>query len=87
MAPDGCSGGVSWIYRRFLRRDTPFEYCCDEHDLAYEEGGARRDRRIADRRFRGCMIDSGRKVRAWLFWAAVRLLGWRYWHRQKGRSC
>ena len=78
-AINGCSGGVSLLYRRLLRRDAPFEYCCDEHDLAYEEGGGVLDRRKADRRFRDCLLDSGRPVRAWLFWGAVRLCGWWPW--------
>lgn len=76
---NGCSGGVSWIYGHLLRREVPFLYCCDEHDLAYEEGGGSRDRALADKRFRQCVVDSGRPVRAWLFWAAVRLGGWIFW--------
>ena len=79
MASDGCSGGVSWIYGKILKRDVPFLYCCDEHDLAYEEGGTRRDRALADRRFRDCVKDGGRPARAWLFWLAVRLAGWLFW--------
>lgn len=76
---NGCSGGVSWFYRTFLGRDIGCRYCCDEHDLAYDEGGSHKDRALADRRFRVCIKESGRPVRAWLFWAAVRLGGWMYW--------
>ena len=83
MAPDGCSGGVSWIYRHLLKRDVPFLYCCDEHDLAYEEGGGAHDRALADRRFRECLQDSGRGLRAWLFWLAVRVCGWWFWGKSR----
>ena len=80
---DGCSGGVSWFYRKFLRREVSFLYCCDEHDLAYEEGGSKDDRRLADRRFRECMKESGRPFKAWLFWVFVRAGGWLFWEREK----
>ncbi len=83
MPPNGCSGGISWFYGHTLKRDVPFLYCCDEHDLAYEEGGDSRDRALADRRFRDCLQESGRPFRAWLFWLAVRLMGWLYWAKQK----
>ena len=86
MPPNGCSGGVSWIYGHVLRRDVPFLYCCDEHDLAYEEGGGWKDRWLADRRFRECIRESGRPARAWLFWIAVRLCGWLYWRGTPGTA-
>ena len=84
MPPDGCSGGVSWFYRTLLGQDIGCRYCCDEHDLAYEEGGGRRDRALADRRFRDCVRGSGRPVLAWVFWAAVRLGGWWWWAHAAG---
>ncbi len=77
---DGCSGGVTWFYKTFLGRDIGCRYCCDEHDLAYEEGGSRRDRALADKRFRQCIRASGRPVRAWIFWLAVRLFGRTFWN-------
>lgn len=77
---DGCSGGVTWFYNRFMGRDIGCRYCCDEHDVAYHEGGSWADRRLADRRFRQCVYDSGRKIRAWIFWAFVRLRGGRHWN-------
>lgn len=67
MVSDGCSGGVTRFYRRFLGRDIGCRYCCDEHDLAYDEGGTAAGRALADSRFRECMRESGRPVRAWLF--------------------
>lgn len=76
---EGCSGGVTWLYQRFLGRDIGCRYCCDEHDLAYDEGGTAADRALADYRFWVCVRESGRAVRAWLFWLAVRVGGWHYW--------
>lgn len=82
-AINGCSGGVTWFYRTFMGRDIGCRYCCDEHDVAYEEGGNANDRRLADERFRLCVRDSGRPVRAWIFWIAVRLFAARYWNWKK----
>lgn len=50
MSADWCSGGASWLYGHVLKRDAPFLYCCDEHGLAYDEGGGWRDRALADNR-------------------------------------
>lgn len=77
---NGCSGGVSWFYRVFLGAPPRWEYCCDEHDFAYEEGGAPADRALADRRLRSCIYEAGYPVRAWLYWGAVRVFGGRHWH-------
>lgn len=78
---NGCSGGVSWLSRAVAGRDVSYRYCCDEHDLAYYEGGSQADRALADYRFWACVRDSGRLLRAWIFWLAVRLFGWLYWNK------
>ena len=31
------------------------EFCCDEHDLAYEEGGTEADRKFADLKLKECI--------------------------------
>ncbi|MDL2317447.1 hypothetical protein LJC59_10345 [Desulfovibrio sp. OttesenSCG-928-A18] len=82
--PNGCSGGVDWFYRNILRREPPFGFCCDEHDVAYYEGGNRRDRWLADWRLALCLWEDGRRVKAVLFWLAVRVGGWAYWFRAYG---
>ena len=79
---DGCSGGLSKVHRLLFGKDVAFVYCCNEHDLAYEEGGTERDRRLADKRLRRCIADSGRwwrRIVAWVVWFAVRLFGKRHW--------
>lgn len=72
---NGCSGGVSWFYRIILGSPPCWEYCCDEHDLAYDEGGTAKDRSLADRRLRDCLGMAGYPVRGWIYWVAVRLFG------------
>ncbi len=76
---NGCSGGVSWLHKRLFGRDVACVYCCDEHDLAYYEGGTAEDRRLADQRLRECVIEAGFPVPAWLMWAAVRVFGKSHW--------
>lgn len=45
---DGCSGGMSWAWRKIARVDPPWEGDCVNHDLAYHLGGSRRDRLRVD---------------------------------------
>lgn len=80
---DGCSGGVTWFYKTFFKRDIGCRFCCDEHDVAYYEGGTEKDRRIADKRFRECVWESKRHIWAWVFWAFARLFGWAFWKYPK----
>ncbi len=78
---DGCSGGVSWLHKRLFGRDVACVYCCDEHDVAYYEGGGPADRRRADQRMRECVADAGFPLLAWVMWAAVRVFGAGHWGR------
>ena len=73
--PDGCTG-IPW--------KTPYEGCCDQHDLAYEQeledGSASRKAKIAaDWVLRQCIRVAGYPVRAWLVWIGLNTLGWPYW--------
>ena len=45
------------FYRKVLRRPPPFGFCCDQHDVAYEEGGGWWDRWLADWRFAVCLWE------------------------------
>jgi len=40
-------------------REATFFTCCYAHDLAFWAGGSRKDRRLADRELRRCLIDVG----------------------------
>ena len=81
MATDGCSGPVSFFYEKILRRPFKLEYCCDEHDLAYDEGVTAKDKFVADYRFFICLWEAGGRTKAILFFLAVTIFGWPYWWR------
>ena len=87
MASNGCgaAGSISRAWRWLLKTPPPWEGCCDQHDLAYEQGGDDAVRAWADALLRDCMIRQGYPVRAWAYWAAVRLFGGRYW-KGEGRG-
>lgn len=92
---DGCSGKLSWLHKKLFGREIACTYCCDEHDVAYYEGGSRHDRKRADRRLRSCVQRAGsfsgwrgpfrrvwRFCLSWIMYAAVRLFGGRYWGKE-----
>ncbi|WP_319543146.1 hypothetical protein [uncultured Pseudodesulfovibrio sp.] len=65
--PDGCTG-IPWI--------TPYEDCCDQHDLAYEQ---EQSKVAADWVLRRCIRAAGYPVRAWLVWIGLNTVGWPYY--------
>ena len=79
--PNGCGGAgtISKIWQRVFGKLPPWEGCCTEHDLAYEQGGPPEWRAWADALLRDCMQARGYPVRAWLYWCAVRLCGGSHW--------
>ena len=78
MASNGCgmAGNVSRAWRALTGSLPPFEACCDEHDLAYEQVVTEADRAWADWHLRRCMAARGYPVLGLLFQVAVRLFGW-----------
>lgn len=72
---DGCSGGITWFYRTFLRRDPPWERCCEEHDTHYWRGGSWLDRLKADIGLYECMCHKTTPLRAWIYFIGVRIGG------------
>lgn len=75
---DGCSGGLSDIWRGLARAlpgfeeeygaQPPWEHCCVAHDRAYWRGEAENGyerRKAADLRLKQCVIDTGRGLRLW----------------------
>ena len=74
MTTDGCTG-IPWR--------TPYEHCCDQHDLAYElelENGAPwRAKLAADWVLRRCIRAAGDPFQAWFVWLALVTVGWGYW--------
>jgi len=79
--PNGCGGAgtISKFWQRVFGKLPPWEDCCTEHDLAYEQGGPLEWRAWADALLRDCMQARGYPVRAWLYWCAVRLCGGSHW--------
>ena len=54
----------------------PFEACCDEHDLAYEQIENEADRRWADKHFLRCMEAHGHPASGKVFFVLIRCGGW-----------
>jgi hypothetical protein len=88
FSSDGCSGGMSWLWRTLSGAGPPWEGCCVSHDFAYWQGGTRAERREADRALRRCVHANAREYAligqclitalAWIMWAGVRLAGGPY---------
>ncbi len=76
---DGCSGGMSLIWRKVLRRVPPWEGCCVKHDLAYWRGGFWMDRKQADLELMMCVKRAGHPIWAILIYIGVRLGGTPIW--------
>ena len=84
IQPNGCSGGISFFWRVVTGQPPKFEYCCDEHDTFYIQGGSEADRAFADGLLRDCLRRdlAGRGQGQWIagcFWLAVRGCGWWAW--------
>ena len=79
--PNGCgpAGIISKPWEAVTGSPPVWVGCCDQHDLAYEQGGDDATRAWADALLRDCMIRQGYPVRAWAYWAAVRVFGGRFW--------
>src|SRR5262249_41676176 len=88
FSSDGCSGGMSWIWRSTTGAPPPWEGCCVVHDFAYWQGGTRADRRAADRALRLCVQRKAGEyalvgfclvwLLGWIMWLGVRLVGGPY---------
>ena len=76
---DGCSGGMSWAWRRFAGRPPPWEGYCVWHDHEYWRGGTRWDRLEADRDLAGSVRRIGHPVWAVLIYIGVRIGGSPLW--------
>jgi hypothetical protein len=75
LPQNGCSAGISWFWNKFLGGPPSWEYCCDEHDLAYGEGITATDRRLADKRLLQC-LSKYCNLQAYIFYGCLRLFGW-----------
>jgi hypothetical protein len=72
---DGCSGGMTWAWRKVVRSDPPWERACVEHDYAYWQGGSKRDRKLADKMLYLRVLNNGHALIGCLMYWAVRIGG------------
>ena len=72
---DGCSGGMSFIYKLIFRKPPPWEEDCKEHDVAYWKGGTSKQRRKADIKLMSKVAKRGYPNLAYCMYVAVRLGG------------
>lgn len=76
---DGCSGGMSWLWRKVLDKSPPWEGACIEHDKAYWYGGTKQQRLNADRQLASQVALQGYPIIGMCMYYAVRLGGMPYW--------
>lgn len=81
-----CSAGLTWIWKVVTGHEPPYEWCCDEHDVAYGEAGeidgfwaGVKARALADLRFYRCIKKTGHPGQAAGITLLVRLGGWVAW--------
>lgn len=67
FSTDGCTSSP----------DFDFRDCCIRHDFDY--WGGRVTRKTADKRLKECIIENGHPYLARIYYAGVRLFGWRYY--------
>lgn len=72
---DGCSAGVSQFWKKITGSPPDWEYCCDEHDVAYWEGLTYSARKLADKHFYQCLRTHNR-FRALVYYICLRTCGW-----------
>jgi hypothetical protein len=72
---DGCSGGISWAWRKITGKAPPWEGICVEHDKIYWVGGTIEQRRAADRQLMSALTLAGHPILAFVFWIGVRFGG------------
>jgi hypothetical protein len=76
---DGCT--VPRLLRLWVPLEPPEQRaCCEAHDAAYEAGGTRRERAIADARLLVALLEAGMDVDlAERYHSAVRMFGKTHW--------
>ena len=68
---DGCTAAPDLFWKD----------CCKEHDFYYRYPKETQvSRAEADKRLRECMrVKGSGPIIAWIYWAAVRSFGWKFW--------
>ena len=91
---DGCSGGMSWFWRKIFSKPPPWEDLCIDHDHTYWAGGTKAERLEADRELAAGVTLRGYPEIAVIMFRAIRVGGhpwmpfsWRWDYGNPGRSC
>lgn len=72
---DGCSGGLTRLWKKLRGIDPPWNDLCKEHDRDYWQGGTVEQRRESDRRLMSGVVDNGHPIWAFFMWCCVRVGG------------
>jgi hypothetical protein len=75
----GFFGTFSLIWVKLTGKYPPFEQCCIEHDLAYDQIENEEDRYWADQHFKRCMEIYYDKNMSWLTYVMIRIFGRLTW--------
>lgn len=86
---DGCSGGISWVYRNVFGIVPKYEHCCNKHDDPYGRGGTPTEKVKADVEFFWCVKDEGgNAIVASMYFVGVTIggqpffpFGWRWGYK------
>jgi hypothetical protein len=72
---DGCSGFMSFFWRKVWGEAPPWEGCCFAHDKTYWQGGPKELRLKADTEVKRCVAAGGHPYWAIIMFFAVRIAG------------
>ena len=73
----GCTG-LSWLLRKFNLK-APGEYCCEEHDVAYDQGGSLLWKIKMDCKIFTCVRDAENFIIATAYWLVISISPYSYW--------
>lgn len=79
VSNDGCSGGLSKVYRLFTGKPPVFEYCCRRHDGGYAQDGTADTRLKKDNELAACVAETTPHM-AGPVWFFVRVFGQPFQH-------
>jgi hypothetical protein len=62
--------------------DFNFYDCCSMHDIDYDKGGTKQERKKADQYLRDCIKAHGHPYKAYIYYMGVRLFGWMFFNKK-----
>lgn len=82
----GIFGTLSRVWKLFTGQLPPFEPCCEEHDLAYEQIEDAEDRIWADAHFARCVEEWGWYKTGLVCHFLIRHFGWITWFMRRKKE-